>query len=142
MLIYSFHQIFKNIVSLKAKWKFKHSFLYPLFKHIWLLSKKIKGNWNIHWIAMMQKGDRAKYWIAAKKIYIFRWINRHLMLKCSYAHIVQSYPVWVYAHLFISPKPKKYSFNKSWIKIQLLFLCILCLNILGCWVRRLNVTSI
>ena len=36
--------------------------------------------------------------------YIFRWINRHLMLKCSYAHIVQSYPVWVYAHLLISPK--------------------------------------
>ena len=32
---------------------------------------------------------------------IFRWINRHIMLKCSYAHRVQSYPVWVYAHIFI-----------------------------------------
>ena len=41
---------------------------------------------------------------------IFRWINRHIMLKWSHAHIVQSYPVWVYANIFISPKLNKCSF--------------------------------
>ena len=32
------------------------------------------------------------------------------MLKCSYAHRVQRYPVWVYAHIFISPELNNYSF--------------------------------
>ena len=44
---------------------------------------------------------------------IFRWINRHLMLKSSWAHIVQSYPVWVYAHLFVSPKLKHIALLKA-----------------------------
>ena len=37
MLIYSFHQSFRNIVSLKAKLK-PNIFFYPLLKHFWLFS--------------------------------------------------------------------------------------------------------
>ena len=40
-----FTKSYKNIVSIKSKGKFNHSlFFYPLFKHVWLLSKKIKGH--------------------------------------------------------------------------------------------------
>ena len=47
------------------------------------------------------------------------------MLKCSYAHIVKKYPVWVYAHIFISSKLNKYSFIKSKMKIQYIFILFL-----------------
>ena len=58
---------------------------------------------------------------------ILRWINRHIMLKYSKAPIIQGYPVWVYAHIFILQELKKLSF-------------ILCLIMYGCSVRRLKVT--
>ena len=41
MLIYSFHQSFKNIVSLAGKWKF-NMFYYPLLKYVWLFSERLK----------------------------------------------------------------------------------------------------
>ena len=66
---------------------------------------------------------------------IFKWVNRHIMLKWSYAHKVQSYPVWAYAHIFISSKLLNLK------KIWWFFVCILCLNLFGCWVRRSKVTK-
>ena len=57
------------------------------------------------------------------------------MLKWSYAHKVQSYPVWVYAHIFITSKLKHLK------KIVWFFFCILCLNLFGCWVIILKGTK-
>ena len=41
-----FTKSYKNIVSIKSKGKFNHSlyFFYLLLKHVWSLSKKIKGH--------------------------------------------------------------------------------------------------
>ena len=81
------------------------------------------------WQNLQQK--RAKF-----SFNIFRWVNRHVMLKWSYAHKVQSYSVWVYICSYVHfIKALKYKLN------LLILFCILCLNLFGCWVRRLKYTK-
>ena len=88
MPIYSFHKSLKNIALLKAKWKFKYSFLYPLFKHIVLLSEKIKGHQHsifssyclaavpARWLFRASEGMLPKKVVTlASTIFLLQWMD-------------------------------------------------------------------
>ena len=86
----------------------------------WRLSGRLRCPWQGSSGALMARttfksGGRYRWLVASGTIlggpalakfsfYTFRWVNRHIMLKWSYALKVHSYPVWVYTHIFISPK--------------------------------------